>query len=697
MMTLLILLSITLLLPLVAFVLLQWIGPRLGEPLAAYVGTGAAMLTFGMAIVTMIAWIYGGSSWGFHTGPLVKTIGWLPIGTFAGQRNDGFLDLAFYVDSVAVALITMVAFVSAIVHLFSIAYMRGDSRYPQFFAYLSLFIFAMIGLLLSASLVQVLIAWELVDLCSYLLIGFWHEKAESRSAAIKAFVTNRVGDVGLIAGVGIIVAHVGNTTLPDLWLTLGDPTQQIMSPTMLTIVGVLLFGGAMAKSAQFPLHAWLSDAVAGPTPVCAMIHASTTVTAGVFLLARVFPILTPDARLFIVVIGSVSIAIGSLCALAERDLKKALALSTMAQLGYMVLAIGVGSWIGAMFHLLTHAFFKALLFLGAGTVVHAMGHETRLEKYGGLYRRLPVTAVTFAIGGLAMSGAPFLSGFYSRELILGHVSAWASLASESDRGALLQLALWVPVLGAYLTPLYMTRLWMLTFAGRTRDRSRLRRAGESGIMSFSLVALSGMTIVVGYAWFPIQSMVEESATEARAYTEMARIDPLNATWPTLASPAEIVFDATEGVEVRQNFRTPMETRVAEGMERAHRLTWLAWLLGVATGVLVYARGFEVTERLGRLPVIGPIRLWLRGGMFFDDLYGLLFVGSTMVLSGICTAIDRSLFDPIIHATAWIAGAPGGGVVVGAAQAGRVRVYIGAVVVALTLGAGALILILIQNG
>lgn len=643
--TLPILLLITLLLPLVVYVLLQGIGPRLGEPLAGYVGAGGAVLTFGMAVVTMIAWLYGGSSWGFHAGPYVQTIGWLPIGSFASQRNDGFLDLAFYVDSLAIALITTVTFISVIVHLFSFAYMRGDPRYPQFFAYLSLIIFSMIGLALSASLVQLLVAWELVGICSFLLIGFWYENAAARLAAIKVFVTHRIGDVGFVVGIGIIVAHMGNSTLPDLWLTLGDPQQQIMSKAVLSVVGVLLACAAMWRSAQVPLHTWLPNATAGPTAGSALIHAATMTAAGVFMLVRIYPILTPGARLFVVAIGAITIAVGSLCALAQRDLRHALSFATIAQLGFAVLAIGVGSWIGATFFLLTSAFSIALLLLAAGTVVRAMSYETRLEKYGGLYRRLPVAAVTFAIGALALSGMPFFSGFYSQQMVLAHVAAWTSAASESGRSAMLQLAFWVPVLGVYLTPLYLTRLWMLTFAGRTRDRKHSRQASEAGIMSFSLVALSGMAIVAGYAWFPIQPMVEEAAVETRAYTAMARIDPLAATWPTLASPTEIMFDATEGVEVRQTYRTPVEIRVAEGADRAQRLTWLAWLLGIAVGVLIYARGFAVTDRLGQGLLFRGIRAWLREGMSFDRLYHLVFASAARVMKFASTRTDHASISP----------------------------------------------------
>ncbi|MGN6506992.1 MAG: NADH-quinone oxidoreductase subunit L, partial [Tepidisphaeraceae bacterium] len=622
---------------------------RMGEPLAGYVGTAFSSAGFAAAVGAMVVWIYGGNGWGFQQGPWVETLRWLPIGNFPGQRDPGFLDVSLYVDSLTIVMLAMVTLVSTVVHLFSIGYMRDDARYACFFRYLSFFVFSMCGLLLAGTLLHLLVFWELVGLSSYLLIGFWHDRPAARTAAIKAFVTNRVGDVGFIIGMALIVAHVGNTTLADLWRLLDASTQTAMSPALLSVVGGLLFCGAIGKSAQFPLHTWLPDAMAGPTPVSALIHAATMVAAGVYLLARISPILTPDAHLFITVIGAVTIAIGTLCALAQRDLKRVLAFSTMAQLGYMVLAIGVGSWVGASFHLLTHAFFKGLLFLGAGMVIHAMHHETRFEKFGGLYKRLPVTAVTFAIGGLAMSGAPYLSGFYSKEMILAHAAAWTTLASTGGRGVFFQLVLWVPVLGAYITPIYLARAWMLTFAGKPRDRELFHHANEPGVMSFPLVLLAGMTIVAGYSWFPIQSMVESAAVETQHNVQATapQINPMNATWPTLSSPTEVLFDARDGIDVKQAERSPIERQVQAGYERAAMLTKWSWLIGTLIGIVAYARGFALTDRMARFAPFREIRLWLRNRMFFDDLYDFVFVGSVELLSSLWIAIDARLLDPCI--------------------------------------------------
>jgi proton-translocating NADH-quinone oxidoreductase chain L len=710
MLTLPILLILLLVLPLATSLFLLAMGRRVGEPLAGYVGTGTSMASFGISIAMLVTWIYKGATWGYESGPYLDFVRWLPVGNYAGQRDAGFLQLVVYLDSLGILMMTMVSLVSAVVHLFSLGYIKGDRRYPQFFSYLSLFSFCMMGLILSGSLLQMLVFFELVGLCSYLLIGFWQEKRDASRAAIKAFVVNRVGDVGFIIGVGILIAYFGTATLPDLWLILGhDSDQTSMSAGLLTIVGMLLAMGAFGKSAQFPLHTWLPDAMAGPTPVSALIHAATMVAAGVFLLARIYPILTPDARLFVLIIGGVTILLGSLCALAQRDLKKALAFSTIAQLGYMVLAIGVGSWSGAIFHLITHAFFKALLFLGAGNVIYTMHHDGQLAHYGGLWRRMPVTAVTFAIGMLAMSGAPFLSGFYSKELIIAHAASYTELASQEHRAVLLQLALWVPVIAAYLTPLYMTRLWMLTFAGRPRKRKLYRDAGEAGVMSFPLVLLSGMAIVTGYSWFPVQSMIQGTIIETNGYFRAMpqlssdRADPLAISWPMLMPSPEGISDSGEPTEVTVAPLAPVEQRVTRGYDVAHKLTGWAWLIGILTGIAIWWRGFALTDRMARFTPFAFVRHALAHRLYFDDLYDLVFVGAVQVVCAVAVGVDRYLIDPAINATARLARSIGhissraddaavdgvvrgvseaiwqGGGAMRLTQSGRIRIYVASAV------------------
>ncbi|MGC4031818.1 MAG: proton-conducting transporter membrane subunit [Tepidisphaeraceae bacterium] len=450
--------------------------------------------------------------------------------------------------------------------------------------------------------------------------------------------------------------------------------------------------------------------MAGPTPVSALIHAATMVAAGVFLLIRIDPILTADARLFVTVIGAITIAVGSLCAVAQRDLKQALAYSTMAQLGYMVLGVGVGSRDGAGFHLVTHAFFKALLFLAAGVVIHGMHHKSRLEHFGGLFRRMPITAITFAIGALAMSAVPFFSGYYSKEVLLAHAASWVSLAHDDGRSGLWSLVLWVPVIAAYITPFYLTRLWMLTFAGKPRDVHAFEHAGEPGLLSFPLALLSGLAIVSGYSWFPVKSMVEVSANETQIVTAAVAkdVNALAHVWPM---PSESNGDADPDTQPAES-STP-EGRVEAGMATAATLTHWAWLVGLVAGVAVYARGFAVTERLAKFAVVRWPREWLRHRMYFDDLYRWVVVGSVRIIGKAIDWIDRRVIDGVLNGVARLYAAAGlltaiiddqvvdgavrgisatvrgGGGAVGWTQGGRIRVYVASAVVMIALVGGGL--------
>jgi len=417
-------------------------------------------------------------------------------------------------------MFAMITLVATLIHVFSIAYMADDKRFPRFFTYLSLFCFSMLGLVLGGTLLQLFIFWELVGLCSYLLIGFWYEKKTASNAAIKAFVTNRVGDFGFLIGLGILFYHLGNVTLPDIWhlLDIGKmtangielPNHIWFGPTLLTVMGIGLFFGAVGKSAQFPLHVWLPDAMEGPTPVSALIHAATMVAAGVYLVGRIFPILTPDARLFIAIIGLVTLTMAALIAIAQSDIKKVLAYSTLSQLGYMILAMGVGSWIGGLFHLITHAFFKALLFLGSGSVIHAAHHEQEMHQYGGLMRKIPVTAITFAIAVLAIAGTPGLSAYYSKDMILAHAGGYAGLGAAYSKYYWLFFV--IPSCIAVVTAFYMTRCWMLTFWGKPRNQHLYDHAHEAPLLYIPLILLA-IPSVIGGRYMMVQELIESSMRE----------------------------------------------------------------------------------------------------------------------------------------------------------------------------------------
>ncbi len=652
-------------LPLTAFVLLLFLGKRLGAPLAGYVATAFIGASFVCTILAMISWYGAGTyldrDWGFQRGPINLPIRWLPVGTSGvDQSNPGYLDVGIFIDSFTIAMFSMITLIAALVHLFSIGYMRDDNRYPRFFTYLGLFCFSMLALVLSGTLLQIFIFWELVGLCSYLMIGFWFEKKSATNAAIKAFVTNRIGDVGFLVGMGILVMRLGNLTLVHLWTLLGSagsgqpialPDGTVFSVTLLTVTGVALFCGAIGKSAQFPLHVWIPDAMEGPTPVSALIHAATMVVAGVYLMGRIFPILTPDAKLFIAIVGVITLTMSALIAVAQTDIKKVLAYSTISQLGYMMLALGVGSWVGGLFHLITHAFFKALLFLCAGSVIHAAGHEQEMPEFGGLLYKIPVTAITFLIGVLAISGVGYasvgFSGYYSKEMILSQSAAFAALAHQLNRPSAYQLLFTLPALVAFLTPFYMARCWMLTFWGKPRDPRIHSNAREAPIMAGPLIVLAVLAVISG-RFMNVQDLLEGSLQENTAYCR--QFNPVfagfSSVWPTAStdqSPIEardvIPLNAAQFVQVHgrqivQHFPGP----------------W-GFLLGLAFAFLIYFRGLHLANSLTRFPPLSWLRIWLHERMFFDELYFSVFVGFTVGLSTFCAWIDHFLIDGLAAAVA----------------------------------------------
>lgn len=384
----------------------------------------------------------------------------------------------FLLDPLSMTMVLIITGIGALIHLYATGYMAEDKDYPRFFSYLNLFVVAMLVLVLGNNLPLLFVGWEGVGLCSYLLIGFWYHDLENAKAANKAFIVNRIGDWGLALGMFLIVVATMTT---DLGKNISDgrilsydnilPMLEVIlksNPGLATAIGLLLFVGACGKSAQFPLYLWLPDAMAGPTPVSALIHAATMVTSGVVLLNRMHVVfeMSPIASGVIVVVGAFTAVFAALIAFGQTDIKKVLAYSTVSQLGFMFIACGAGAYWAGMFHVTTHAFFKALLFLGAGAVIHAMAHEQDMRHYGGLAKYLPITCLTMVIGWLAISGVPGLSGFFSKEAILG--------AALDNKHALLSgynvsvLAGWIGLFTALLTAFYMTRMTLMTFMGKPR-------------------------------------------------------------------------------------------------------------------------------------------------------------------------------------------------------------------------------------
>ena len=403
------------------------------------------------------------------------------------EAGGGVFDLGMTIDPVAMVMMGVITFVSLLVQIYSLGYMRGESRLAWYFAVHSLFVASMLGIVLSNNLLVLYVGWELVGICSYLLIGFWYERRSAAEAAKKAFITTRIGDVGLLVGILLLYNKLGTFHIPTI---LEAVEAGELSSGVMTLSAILIFLGAMGKSAQFPLHVWLPDAMEGPTPVSALIHAATMVVAGVYLVARMLPLFeaAPAVSELVIAIGLITAVMGATMALSSTDLKRVLAYSTVSQIGFMMLALGHGALAAAMFHLATHALFKALLFLGAGNVLHAVGEHSDVDirRLGGLRSRMPVTSVVFVIAALALSGIPPLSGFWSKDEILQGI--W----KDGNPVTL------VITIGAFfLSALYMTRLCWLVFFGKLKPENET--VHEAPFVMTGPIALLGiLTLVFGF-------------------------------------------------------------------------------------------------------------------------------------------------------------------------------------------------------
>ncbi len=403
------------------------------------------------------------------------------------------IPFAFYIDRLTALFLLVITGVGFLIHLYSVAYMKEESKegFARYFAYLNLFVFMMLLLVMGANYVIMFIGWEGVGLCSYLLIGFWFKNNDFNNAAVKAFVVNRVGDLGFIIGLFLLIQHFGTLTYTEIF---PEAAQMGMGSGILTAVTLMLFVGACGKSAQIPLYTWLPDAMAGPTPVSALIHAATMVTAGIYMIARsnILYTLSPATQTVVAVVGVVTAVFAATIALKQYDIKKVLAYSTVSQLGYMFLGLGVGAYTGAVFHVMTHAFFKALLFLGAGAVIHAMGGEQDMRKMGGLSKRMKITYWTFLIACFAIAGIPPFSGFFSKDEILAHAFA-------------VNPVYWVlGILGAIMTAYYMFRALGMTFHGGFRGSEEQQKHVHEGgaAMTIPLIVLAVLAAVAGFVNIP---------------------------------------------------------------------------------------------------------------------------------------------------------------------------------------------------
>ena len=469
------------LMPLIGFALLLIGGRRMGEPRTGWLATAATAGSFAASVLVFIGLL---GLEGKERSVTFTLFSWVPAGDLS-------VDVSFLADPLSITMALFITGVSALIHLYSLGYMHGDENFSKFFLYLNLFVFSMLILVLSDNLLLTFLGWEGVGACSYFLISFWFADEANASAGKKAFVTNRVGDFGFMVAIFLTFGAFGTLSYTGIFAD----TSVVTSTTASAIV-LLLMLGAAGKSAQFPLYVWLPDAMAGPTPVSALIHAATMVTAGVYLLVRVNPLLAAADGWVLDLLAWVGLAtalIAATAAIAQKDIKKVLAYSTISQLGFMFVAVGVGSYTAAIFHMITHAFFKALLFLGSGSVIHAMHEEQDMSRYGGLARFLPVTAITFGVGWLAIAGVPPFSGFWSKDEILA--GAWNN-----------NKLLWALLLfAAMLTAFYMSRAVFMTFFGEKRwgTGSEHEAPHESPpTMLLPLVLLAGLATVAGVINLP---------------------------------------------------------------------------------------------------------------------------------------------------------------------------------------------------
>lgn len=498
------------LLPALSFVGILFFGKRMRYK-GAELGIAAVSLSFLLAVCAGFAWIQHHDDVGYQA--VQSSTQWLQSGGV--EFGAGVL-----VDGLSVMMLLVVTIVSLLVHVYSTDYVGDDKRYTHFFAFLSLFTAAMLFFVLSDNILQMIVGWELVGVCSFVLIGHWWEEKPNSDAALKAFLTNRVGDVGLIVGTIILFFAAGGGHTFDTVKINEAIVQGEVGHTALVVASVCLMAAVMSKSGQFILHTWLPDAMAGPTPVSALIHAATMVVAGVFMIARLYPVFFEGMQIggssinLMATIGAVTLVFGGLLAFVQDDIKKVLAYSTVSQLGYMVMALGVGAWTAAVFHLFTHAFFKANLFLGSGSVAHAVHSFDMKKDMGGMRKFMPKTYVTFIIGSLALAGLFPLAGFWSKDEILVGTGGWGLFGGTGGNGAY-TFHLLMGLFGAALTAAYMTRCVYLTFHGEFRgDRSHGDPHESGPRILVPLYILSGLAIVAGFVNLPAGfQLVGDSWTE----------------------------------------------------------------------------------------------------------------------------------------------------------------------------------------
>jgi len=681
---------VVLLLPLLSFVILIFFNrklPRRGD----FVGVGILGTAF--AIAATIFWqvvvqAYDPAfrvAWDFT---------WIDLGNVPGVGHLQF-KMGIVIDNLTSIMLAMVTLISLLVHLYSTGYMAGDKNYGRYFAFLGIFTFSMLGIVLSDNLFSIYIFWELVGLSSYLLIGFFFEKQSAADAQKKAFLANRVGDIGMWLGILILYSQFHTFSFQEVYANLAAGKFGL-SNGWLTAAGILLFMGCVGKSAQFPLHVWLPDAMEGPTPVSALIHAATMVAAGVYFVARIFIILTPDALHVIAFIGACTAFMAATIAITQNDIKRVLAYSTVSQLGYMVLGLGVGAYSAALFHLVTHAFFKACLFLGSGAIIHATHHEQDMRWMGGLSKNMPWTFATFTLATLALAGLPLTSGFLSKDAILAGAIGFANV----EGGGIYYL---IPVLGffsAMLTAFYMGRQIWLVFFGENRahlkpaddhhhghdahaahgaDDSHDDHHEDHGVHEVSwnmrapLVILAALSLFFVYSpdpldgakgWFmkmiPTPATVVGEANPQKGALLAGVAAPAHEAVGAHGEPAapaagEHGVAASSHGEAKgsHSYSDPRQAEIIHAGHAAHYtaiyISSAMVLLGVSLALIVYVFGLIDPDKTAL--AIRPLYLFSLNKWYWDEIYQATFIKGSMALAHILTWFDINIVDGIVNGVA----------------------------------------------
>jgi len=580
------------------------------------------------------------------------------------QAGAARLNIGFLVDTLTATMMLVVSFVSLMVHVYTIGYMADDPGYQRFFAYIALFTFSMLTLVMSNNFLQLFFGWEAVGLVSYLLIGFWYERPTAIAASLKAFLVNRVGDLGFLLGIALVFAHFGTLDYRPVFDGAGSLAAAVLPGTqwsLATVVCICLFIGAMGKSAQFPLHVWLPDSMEGPTPISALIHAATMVTAGIFMVARMSPLfeLSDTALLVVMVIGAITAFFMGVLGIVQNDIKRVIAYSTLSQLGYMAVALGASAYSVAIFHLVTHAFFKALLFLGAGSVIIALHHEQDIRKMGGLARFMPVTYLTTLIGALALIGTPFFAGFYSKDSIIEAVAAASLPATGAFGRYAVVVTHWAVTAGVFVTAFYTFRMIFLVFHGKPRfgaaddaAHAHDHAAGHADasaahgheteahgeprespwVVTLPLVALAIPSVIVGY--LTIQRMLYSPFFTGSIVVDAARHPAIHA--------------------LAQDFRGAFEMALESWN------SWALWLAaaGVAAAWFLYLKRPDLPEswkhRLGGLYTL------LVNKYYMDRINDVVFgagarlIGRVLWRGGDVAVIDGAAVNGSARAVGWIA-------------------------------------------